>query len=410
MATSVEKELAKHLECGICLERFEEPKVLICQHSYCKKCLERLVTSNGITCPECRRRTEVPYGGVTRLQSNFLLNKLLSIRGSCQTDVSSSCKKHDGEILKLFCCDELICRDCALKDHRNHEYTFIMDIFPAVKEKILEIVQKSKENIRALESSIEEIKVQEDDMHKNHIKDRLKIDSFIDKQIELLEQKRESLKDDLRKSVSAKKKILDAQMESFQTSLGCLKSSVEFTEEALTRGNEVEILSAKNHMIQQLTEVNSATSDLKPRGRIYYILKTDSPLINLAALEKNAKIRDYDDEYELLIKKLLKPLGMKLSKYLRSFSGLYNFPVETFCIRPKSKSSTLGQASKVQVTIITPDSEKVQVPVTNSDQDGSFSFSHKPHKLGDYKVVVLINGRFIHGSPFTWKVEECRGI
>ena len=64
MASSVEKELAKHLECAICLVRFEDPKVLKCQHLYCKKCLERLVTRAGheeheIRCPECREITKV---------------------------------------------------------------------------------------------------------------------------------------------------------------------------------------------------------------------------------------------------------------------------------------------------------------------------------------------------------------
>ena len=64
MASGVEKKLTKHLECAICLERLKEPKVLSCQHTYCKRCLERLVTTDGrgnceVTCPECRRKTEV---------------------------------------------------------------------------------------------------------------------------------------------------------------------------------------------------------------------------------------------------------------------------------------------------------------------------------------------------------------
>jgi len=46
------------------LEKFKEPKVLPCQHTYCKRCLERLVTADGrgnyeVTCPECGRKTEV---------------------------------------------------------------------------------------------------------------------------------------------------------------------------------------------------------------------------------------------------------------------------------------------------------------------------------------------------------------
>ena len=323
------------------------------------------------------------------------------MHGSRQSNASPTCKKHDGELLKLFCrdCDQLICRDCTLTltDHRDHDYTFIKEIFPAVKEDILDIVQKSRANIHALESSIKTIKEQEDSMHKNSMKVNRELDSFIDKQIELLERKRQTVKDELKKSVSAKKKNLDAQMESFQTSLGCLKSSVEFTEETLSRGSEVEILSTKNQMIKQITELNSATSDLKPRGRIYNCLElTDSPLI--AALEKVAKIREYDEEYELLLMKS-GLVGMTLSRFLRSYLHLTKF-----CIRSKNKSSTLDPAKEVQVTIITPDSKKVQVSVTN-DPDGSFSFSHKPDKSGDYKIEVLINERYVHGSPFPWKVE-----
>ena len=51
------------MECAICLEQYKEPKVLLCKHSYCRECLEKLVKKAGkkhtITCPECRSETEV---------------------------------------------------------------------------------------------------------------------------------------------------------------------------------------------------------------------------------------------------------------------------------------------------------------------------------------------------------------
>ncbi|KAL9958095.1 hypothetical protein ACROYT_G035064 [Oculina patagonica] len=379
MASSVEKVLAKHLECGICLEKFEDPKVLRCQHLYCKKCLEKLVTRDEITCPECRRKTEVPSGDVESLPTNFLINNLLSIRGNNQSNASQSCEKHDGEILKLFCqtCDQLICRDCAVIDHRDHRYSFIKDIFPAVKEKIVGTVQKSKAKIRDLESSIKTIKEQEDDMHKNFVKKNFEIDSFIDKEIGLLERKRKSMKDDQQKLISAKKKQLYAQMESFQTSLSCLKSRVEFTEEALTRGCQVEIMSAKNQMIQQLIELNSAPvlTDLPP-----------------------TKIGEYDHNYELC----LTTDKISMTNKLRSAS----INLATFYICHKVFCPKLLEASKVQVTVIAPDcSLIVQVPVSNN-RDGSFKFDYKPDKFGHYLIEVLINGRSVYGSPFTWEVVK----
>ena len=70
MASGVEKKITKHLECAICMETFKEPKMLTCQHSYCKKCLGRLVIADGrgnykIICPECRQKTQVMNVDIT---------------------------------------------------------------------------------------------------------------------------------------------------------------------------------------------------------------------------------------------------------------------------------------------------------------------------------------------------------
>ncbi|KAL9958099.1 hypothetical protein ACROYT_G035068 [Oculina patagonica] len=402
-ASSVEIELEKHLKCAICLGKFEDPKVLKCQHLYCKKCLERLVTKVGrekhkISCPECREKTEVPNGDVARLPSNFVVNNLLSIRGNGQSNAGPPCEKHDGEILKLFCqtCDKLICRDCIVIDHRDHKYTFVKDIFPAEKEKVLKIVEESKVNIRALESSIEAIKTQKDGIQKNCQNVTRKLDSFTNKQIELLERKRQSLRDQLWKSVRGQTESLDAQMESFVLSLGCLKSSLEFIEEALNRGSEVEVLSAR----QQLNEQNSATLVLNLRGRIYYRLEVDSQF-NYDTFEKIAKIREDDEEYEFGIVDGLGELK-RLDSVDSSADQLTNFS-----IRPKSSSSVDFQ-NEVQVEIIAPDADHVHFqPDVTSNSDGSFSFSYNPEgNVGDYKIEALVNGRYVHGSPFNWVVSK----
>ena len=48
------------------------------------------------------------------------------------------CKDHEDEVLKLFCktCKKVICRDCALVKHRDHDYTFIREIRPEVQQQL----------------------------------------------------------------------------------------------------------------------------------------------------------------------------------------------------------------------------------------------------------------------------------
>ena len=254
-------------------------------------------------------------------------------------------------------------------------------------KEILDIVEKSRANIRALESSVEAIKEQEDNMHKNSMEVNRELDSFIDEQIELLERKRQSVKDELKKSVSAQQKIIDAQMESFVLSLGCLKSSVKFTEEALSKASQAEVLSAKNQMIQQLTELNSKAVDLRPRGKICYKLELGSPLNNCDAFGKLAKIREYDEQY-----RLVKKVGLTESSEIIAY----------YYIRPQSKSNTFDIAEKVQVKIIEPTGSVKFPVVTKINMNGVFSFSC-PVNVLDYKIEVIVNGRYVHGSPFNSK-------
>ena len=44
----------------------------------------------------------------------------LKSRGPSALSKSATCRIHDGELLKMFCetCEETICRDCTLVDHR----------------------------------------------------------------------------------------------------------------------------------------------------------------------------------------------------------------------------------------------------------------------------------------------------
>ena len=47
---------ARSLDCHVCMERLEDPKVLSCQHSFCKICIDGMIKFRGdgsgiIECP-----------------------------------------------------------------------------------------------------------------------------------------------------------------------------------------------------------------------------------------------------------------------------------------------------------------------------------------------------------------------
>ena len=85
------------LICKICFEVFKMPKTLSCLHTFCADCLDKHLEaesdrqsyrftaySRAISCPICRKKTEMPTGGVKRLPDNFLVASLAEIIGRKQ--------------------------------------------------------------------------------------------------------------------------------------------------------------------------------------------------------------------------------------------------------------------------------------------------------------------------------------
>ncbi|KAI2536272.1 tripartite motif containing 2 [Homo sapiens] len=69
------------LICSICLERYKNPKVLPCLHTFCERCLQNYIPAHSLTlsCPVCRQTSILPEKGVAALQNNFFITNLMDV-------------------------------------------------------------------------------------------------------------------------------------------------------------------------------------------------------------------------------------------------------------------------------------------------------------------------------------------
>jgi len=78
------KELDDMTECSICTEVFTDPRGLPCYHTFCLKCLlnygEDKQPGDSMACQMCRKMFTIPSGGLSGLQKNFCMEKLLRVR------------------------------------------------------------------------------------------------------------------------------------------------------------------------------------------------------------------------------------------------------------------------------------------------------------------------------------------
>ncbi|XP_038054661.1 E3 ubiquitin-protein ligase TRIM71-like [Patiria miniata] len=162
MASSVtaqsvlEKISVDHLECSICTNRFRQPKLLDCLHSFCLQCLQELRQSQDpsgtkLTCPLCRHETMLKGSGVADLPNNFAFSalveevtmqeKLLEGQGSdikCQ-----ACDEENQAISRCMDCDHFLCQECQ-KAHGRMTVMKSHKIYTLAQFRSGKIVYKSK--------------------------------------------------------------------------------------------------------------------------------------------------------------------------------------------------------------------------------------------------------------------------
>ena len=93
MATAMNEALS----CPVCYEYLDDPKILTCGHTFCKKCLGdiyRSELSRQLPCPMCRHVTPVPEGDISKLPTNITVKSLVEdLKSATQSDLEKQKKK-----------------------------------------------------------------------------------------------------------------------------------------------------------------------------------------------------------------------------------------------------------------------------------------------------------------------------
>ena len=127
-----QQRLLQLIECPVCLNELQDPRMLSCRHALCYTCVKDYTEKNKydkeLPCPVCRLETPLGRGGVNNLPTFFFINELKEIMMGDDTEVRPSRKVEDkgvvcctgdcGEQASQFCtkgCD-FLCEVC----HAEH--------------------------------------------------------------------------------------------------------------------------------------------------------------------------------------------------------------------------------------------------------------------------------------------------
>ena len=241
-----------------------------------------------LTCPQCRKNHQVPTGGLATLLTDFVATYEVEVMrlksserkgkasqvcgecelsgpvtcycGDCQSYLCNDCvqlhKKlrvfrghrvtptaeidaatlqsfqmqfcgvHKKEALKLYCetCKKLICRDCTLVDHRQHDYKFVEDARKQVDAEMGSLKSKVDRKLAIFKHNLDEIRKVEVSATGHSQVLKADINNFFDKLVQSIEERRKALLDEAEGACQKDLKQVWADKEFHETTIAHIQS------------------------------------------------------------------------------------------------------------------------------------------------------------------------------------------
>ncbi|XP_067888854.1 tripartite motif-containing protein 2-like isoform X2 [Heterodontus francisci] len=396
------------LVCSICLDRYNNPKVLPCLHTFCERCLQNYIPPQSLTlsCPVCRQTSILPEKGVAALQNNFFITNLMEVlqrdaacsreQASMKETVSAvsgqclSCPNHEGKVMEFYCgsCETAMCRDCTEGEHREHKTVPLKDVVEQHKASLKKQLDAIKNRLPQLNAAIElihEICHQLTERKNNAVSE---VSSTFEELQRVLLQRKSSLITNLEGICSSKQKVLQTQLEYLLQGQEKIRSSSEFTEQALSHGTETEVLLVKKQMNETLKELAGQDFPLQPHENDHLDLTVETDGV----------------------RKSIQNLGVLITtsaiaqQTVATGEGLRHAVVgqqTTVTITTKDKDGELVKTGNaiLQAEIMAPDGSFTEGEILDN-RNGTYELLYTLRSEGDFTLSVTLYNQPVKGSPY----------
>ena len=406
---SLEK-LKEEISCPICLKTFNEPKVLPCQHAYCKSpCLEQLARhGNGnISCPECRKVAQVPGNDVNNFPTAFRINRLKELLTSMEalplaiatppkdSPLGRCCKLHPFQHVDLYCstCRRLICRDCVAIDrsHDSHDYDLVDKVAPAHKKALLDSLNPIAEIELDVTRALTEVARLKQAVEQQGSDVSKKVINSFDEIIAVVKKQRQSLLQTVQELTAEKVLMINNQEEVLLAAHGESHKLIDSVQDSTRNLTNEEFLSNREEVLLRISNV---------AGKFRNVGLTPVTVPNIAvqvvSAEKVAGLCAEDS----MVYKLADPAECraesvqhsaatnKVSDFVVHLADLGGDPcVGEQDVTAKLKSLKFGSTAEAQVAAISPSLYKV-------------SYLPNIYTRGRCELTVKVNSVQITDSPF----------
>ena len=458
MAAEQMKKVASHLTCPVCYELYKKPKYLPCYHSYCEQCLVKLqkAGSDSITCPECRKTSAIPSGGIKQLPNNFFINRIvdevaLKEKVTGEEDVRCDlCVREDPAVVLCFDCGVFLCSHC----HESHKYS---REYQGHSMSQLKELRKEKKDIN-VRPKAKPLLCQEHDMELNFYcgtceqlvchyctttdhfghehntvkkmadKNRAELDDIIKPVEEMIGELSKAHKKvtTTREKVEIQATEVDQQIDDYYDQL---QRRLQQQREELKKELHEVSSQKKKALSLQLEQMEHTQGQLESMKELNNAIKSGSDQEALFMKKQVTEdVKRMTDGYKQLKTEPVELATMQFipveeyQKWFPQFANVFYGDADPLTSMAENVPSLAYVNNNVNFAIITKNTQgdhcskggskviaQVQssstgdvIPVAVKDnQDGTYSASVVPKQAGEVKLSVIINGRHIQGSPYS---------
>ena len=376
------KALSKQVQCEMCnSEALAEAFCRQCDKFACKNCVHMHSIMNAVF----EGHEIVSFDQLMKIKAEELVPKIPK---------SSKCQVH-GELLKIFCfdCNKLICRDCTVKDHRDHDIEFNNVAADNKKKELMDSLKPLKEVEHFLSKALEEVRDIEHEVEAQGGSVAKTIETSFEELHTILETRKQQLMEEAKRRVRLKIENLKEQEKNLSIASAEVCSVINYTEQCVRLWSDDEVMSMHTEISHRIKDV--VDENAKAGNRLEPVEEADMRVEvtctkNMQQLCQKAKVKTTHPADYIVVDHISsaaevnQEITMKINNTIKRFTK-YNLNLQC-----QIECLSTGSVAKPKIEVKNP---------------GRYDISYTPSVRGRHELSISAYGQPVPGSPFTLTVH-----
>ena len=298
------------------------------------------------------------------------------------------CHTHE-EPLMIYCfdCNSLICRDCTVTAHRDHNFEFSKVAAPITKKKLLEELGPLRELSASLSRAVEEVQTTKQNVAAQGEAVANSIQTSFDELHKILENRKQELLHKAEVIVQEKSDKLLMQEKNLSLAKTEVQSVLDYTAGFVSHCSDNEVMSMQAEIMSQINH------EIEGHG------KTDRSVEPVEEADMGLEVRFAEDLQQLCHQAKITTLPIVCTVDIAPVNQVQSL-CEATLIATFSNNYSLKKKIDVKSYIKSLSNEDVISCDVDQTSACKYSIKYTPIVRGRHELTVSVNGQQVAGSPF----------